>query len=115
MEQEHTMTVKCDVNGEYRRAFLAWMDYVMDADIEGGSVFAGDRGVNEKSIIRIYLFAKDNETVNEVYKFYNVRISNVGSVNLTYDGGDVATFDVTFKSTYWTIERATDGALTDVK
>lgn len=112
MQQEHTMTVKCDTNGEYRRAFLAWQGKVINPDIEGGSLFEGDRGVNEKSIIRVDLFDKDNETVIETIKFYNVRIKNVGPVTLTYDGGEVATFDVTFGSIYWKIEEAKNGALT---
>lgn len=113
MQQEHTMTVKCDTNGEYRRAFLAWQGKVINPDIEGGSLFEGDRGVNEKSIIRVDLFDKDNETVIETIKFYNVRIKNVGPVTLTYDGGEVATFEVTFGSIYWKIEAAKNGALTD--
>ena len=113
MQQEHTMTIKCDVNGEYRRAFLAWQGKVINPDIEGGSLFEGDRGVNEKSIIRVDLFDKDNKTVIETIKFYNVRIKQVGPVTLTYDGGDVATFDVTFGSIYWKIEEAKNGAFTD--
>lgn len=112
MQQEHTMTIKCDVNGEYRRAFLAWQGKVINPDIEGGSLFEGDRGVNEKSIIRVDLFDKDNKTVIETIKFYNVRIKQVGPVTLTYEGGEVATFDVTFGSIYWKIEEAKNGAFT---
>lgn len=111
MKNEHTMTILCDVNGELRRAFLAWQGKVMNPDISGGSYFEGDRGINEKSIIRVHLFDKDNETVIEKYKFYNVRVSSVGPISLTYDGGDKATFDVTFKSTYWEIEESLNGAL----
>ena len=66
-------------------------------------------------MIRIRLFDKDNETVVETYKFYNVKISQVGPMILTYDGGDKATFDVVFKSTYWEIEKAENGALTSQK
>lgn len=113
MDNSHTMTIKCDIEGSYRRAFLAWMNSVMNANIEAGSVFEGDRGVNEQSIIRIRLFSKDNKTVNETYKFYNVRIQNVGAVSLGYEGGSVATFEVTFRSTYWQLETATEGALTN--
>lgn len=113
METDHTITIKCDIEGSYRRAFLAWQGSVMNPDIEGGSVFEGDRGVNSQSVIRIKLFSKDNKTVNEVYKFFNVRISSVGSVDLSYEGGSVATFQVQFKSTYWTLETATEGALTN--
>lgn len=115
MGNEVTMNIKCDVNGEYRRAFLAWQNSVMNADIEGGSVFEGDRGINEKSLIRVQLFDKNNETVCETYKFYNVRIKSVGEVSLTYEGGEVAAFDVTFGCTYWNIEEAKNGALTNQK
>lgn len=111
MEQEHTMTVIADVNGSYRRAFLAWMNHVINADIEGGSVFEGDRGINEQSIIRIQLFDKDNQTVIETIKLYNVRVTNVGPVSLTYEGGDKATFEVSFKSTYFSIESSLKGEL----
>lgn len=52
-ETEHTVTITADVNGQYRRAFLAWMGKVMNPDIEGGSVLEGDRGVNDKASVRI--------------------------------------------------------------
>lgn len=112
MGHEHEITIVADVNGSYRRAFLAWMNHVMNADITGGSVFEGDRGVNEKSILRVQLFDKDNETVIETYKFYNVVVTSVGEMTLTYEGGDKAEFSVGFKSTYWEIEKADKGALT---
>lgn len=111
MENEHTMTVIADVNGSYRRAFLAWMNHVINADIAGGSVFEGDRGINEQSIIRIQLFDKDNQTVIETIKLYNVRVTNVGPLSLTYESGDKLTFDVTFKSTYHEIESSLKGEL----
>lgn len=113
METEHSMTVAADVAGEYRRAFLRWQNHVMNANIEGGSVFEGNRAVNPNSNARIRLFAADNKTVNEVYKLVNVVVTNVGPINLQYDGGDKATFEIQLKSTYWYIEKATDGALTD--
>lgn len=115
MGNEHTVSIQADVNGSYRRAFLAWQGKVMNPDISGGSVFEGDRSINEKSIVRINLFDKDNKTVIETYKFYNIRVTNVGPITLTYEGGDVATFDVTFKSTYWEIETAKQGALLNQK
>lgn len=113
MENEHTMTVLDDVNGELRRAFLAWQGKVMNPDIEGGSYFEGDRGINQQSVIRLHLFDKDNATVIQIYKFFNIRVTNVGSISLTYEGGDASKFDVTFKSTYWTLEESKNGALTD--
>lgn len=109
MGNEHTMSIYADVNGSYRRAFLAWMGKVMNPDISGGSVLEGDRGINEKSIIRVQLFDKDNQTVIETYKFFNIRVTSVGDLTLTYDGGEVATFDVTFKSSYWEIESSAKG------
>ena len=113
MENEHTMQVLDDVNGELRRAFLAWQGKVINPDIEGGSKFEGDRGINPQSLIRLHLFDKDNETVIQKYKFYNVRVTNVGNVQLSYEGGDASKFEVTFKSTYWTLEESKNGALTD--
>lgn len=113
MDTEHSMTVKADVAGEYRRAFLRWQNHVMNANIEGGSVFEGNRAVNPKSNARIHLFASDNQTVNETYKLVNVVVTTVGPISLTYEGGNAASFDVTLKSTYWYIEKATEGALTD--
>lgn len=111
MGNEHTISIVADVNGSYRRAFLAWQNHVMNADISGGSVFEGDRGINEKAIIRVMLFDKDNETVVETYKFYNVHVQNVGEMTLTYEGGEAASFDVTFRSTYWEIEKSDKGGL----
>ena len=52
----------------------------MNADIAGGSLFEGNRGVNEKSIIRIRLFDKMNNDIVETYRFFNVAITNVGSI-----------------------------------
>lgn len=115
MTNTHTMTIKADVAGEYRRAFLRWQNHVMNMDIEGGSYFEGNRAVNPNSNARIHLFSKDNETVNETYKLVNVVVTNVGDMSLTYDGGDAATFTVELKSTYWQIEKATEGRITDQK
>ena len=108
MEHEHTIKVLDDIDGTNRRLFLAWMNKTMDADIDGGSVFAGDRGVSN-STIRVILFGKDNETVSQIYRFVGVRVKTVGNISLTYDGGDKSTFDVTFTSLYWKIEKAVDG------
>ena len=114
-ETDHAMTVIADVNGDYRRAFLAWQGKVINPDISGGSKFEGERQINDQSIIRIRLFDSDNETVIETYKFYNVKIASVGGISLQYEGGDKATFEVGFKSTYWEIEKAEKGKLTNQK
>lgn len=113
MGNEITMNVIADINGEHRRLFLRWMNKVMNADIEGGSLFEGNRGVNEQSSIRIRLFDKYNKDIVETYRFYNVAITSVGSISLDYNGGDVAKFDVQFKSSYWQIENPKEGAFLD--
>lgn len=110
-ETDHTVTVIADVNGENRRAFLAWQGKVINPDISGGSKFEGERSINSQSTIRIRMLDKDNETICETYKFFNVKIQTVGPMTLTYDGGDKATFEVTFRSTYWEIENSKNGAL----
>ena len=115
MQKEISFDVIEDINGSFRRAFLSWQNSVINADIEGGSVFEGDRGINEKSIIRLELFDKDNKTQSQIYKFYNVRIKSVGETALTYDAGDTAKFSVTMTCTYWTLEKANAGQLTDLK
>lgn len=114
-ETDHAMTVIADINGDYRRAFLAWQGKVINPDISGGSKFEGERQMNDQSIIRIRLFDSDNETIIETYKFYNVKIASVGGISLQYEGGDKATFEVGFKSTYWEIEKAEKGKLTNQK
>lgn len=101
MTKEISMSVLDDVNGSHRRAFLAWMNKVMNFDIEGGSVFEGDRGIKPESLVRLRLFDKDNQTVIQTYKFYNVAVKTVSDISLDYSGGDAAKFDVTFVCTYW--------------
>lgn len=113
METEHSMNVIADINGEHRRLFLRWMNHVMNADIEGGSLFEGMRGVNEKSIIRIRLFDKMNKDIVETYRFYNVAITNVGNITLDYNGGEAAKFEVGFKSSFWQLENPKEGAFKD--
>ena len=106
-EQDHSMTVNADANGEIRRAFLAWQAKTWDPDIEGGSVFAGDRRLNTGSIIRIHLLDNDMESISEVYKLIGVRISSVGALAVSNTDANVSTFDVQFKSVYNQIEKGT--------
>ena len=113
MGQEHSMTVRADNNGEIRRAFLAWQAKTADPDIEGGSVFAGDRRVNIGSSIRLHLLGNDNSSVAEVIKCVGVRIQEIGAISMSSDGSGIAEFTVTFKSQYWKNENVANGALTD--
>jgi len=115
MDKEITMNIIEDVNGTNRRVFEAVMNHVMNFDIEGGSVFEGDRGVNPNSVLRLKLFDKDNKTVIQKYKFYNVHVKSVGNTTLDYNGGDTAKFDVVFLASYWTLEENKKGGLTGLK
>lgn len=80
MENEHTMTVNADTDGEIRRAFLAWQAKTWDPDITGGSVFTGDRRINTGSVIRIQLLDNDMMAISEVYKMIGVKIMSVGQM-----------------------------------
>ena len=115
MEQDHTITVRADVNGEIRRAFLAWAAKVADPDIEGGSVFAGDRRLNNSSIVRLQLLDNDMQSVAEVYKLIGVKVASVGGLNMSNTDSGVATFEVQLKSIYWQIENSANGALVGQK
>lgn len=108
-ETDHTMTIVSDVNGSWRRAFLAWQAKIINPDIEAGSVFEGDRRINPQSNLRVTLFDWDNKTVSMIYKFYNIKIASVSGEALTYEGGDKSTFEVGFKSTYWVLEYSKSG------
>ena len=114
-EQDHSMTVNADANGEIRRAFLAWQSKTWDPDIEGGSVFAGDRRLNTGSIVRIHLLDNDMETVSEIYKLIGVRVASVGPLTVSNVDSSVSTFEVSLKSVYHQIEKGTvkAGAFSD--
>lgn len=114
MDKEVTMNILEDVNGTNRRVFETAMNHVMNFDIGGGSVFEGDRGVNPNSILRLELFDKDNKTVIQTYKFWNVHVKEVGNTSLDYNGGDAAKFDVNFVCSYFEIE-SKKGGLTNLK
>lgn len=107
MGNSHNITVYADANGELRRAFLAWQSKTWDPDIEGGSVFAGDRRLNTGSIIRIHLLDNDMESISEVYKMVGVRIEEVGAMSVSNTDASVSSFPVSFKSVYWQIEKDT--------
>lgn len=107
MGNEHSMQVYADANGELRRAFLAWQAKTWDPDIEGGSVFAGDRRLNTGSVIRIHLLDNDMESISEVYKMVGVRIGEVGALTVSNTDASVSQFSVSFRSVYWQIEKDT--------
>jgi len=110
MTNEHSMTVNADANGEIRRAFLAWQSKTWDPDIEGGSILKGDRRLNTGSIMRINLLDNDMETISESYKLVGVRIADVGALTVSNTEASVSTFTVSFRSTYWQIEKGSVNA-----
>lgn len=103
MEQDHTITVNADADGNYRRAFLAWAGAVANPDIDGGSLFEGDRRFGD-SKIRIHLLGYSMQTPVETITMTGVRIQNVGGLQVSNTDSGVATFEVQFKSLYWYIE-----------
>ena len=115
MGGEHNITVNADINGELRRAFLAWQGKTMNPAISEGSVFEGDRRLNNSSVVRIHLLGNDFKSISEIVKLINVKVQEVGSLSLSNVGGEVATFQVTLKSSYWEIETANDGAFKEQK
>lgn len=107
MEQDHTITVRADANGEIRRAFLAWQGHIWDPDIAGGSVFTGDRRMNSGGSIRIKLLDNDLITISEIYRMVGVKISSVGGLTVSNTDASISTFDVQFKSAWFEIEQGT--------
>ena len=115
MTNTHTMNVRADAAGEIRRAFLAWQGKTADPAISDGSVFAGDRRMNVKGVIRIQLLDNDMVTVAETYKMIGVFITNVGGLQVSHQGANISTFQVGFASQYWEIEQVDHGAFASQK
>ena len=117
MENEHTVTLYADTNGELRRAFLAWSASIIDPAISQGSLFAGYRDTNSGSLIRIKLLGNDMETPLEIYKMVNIKVGNVGALTVSNTDASVSTFEVSFKSSYWELETVNGmaGGFTDQK
>ena len=115
MGTEHSVTVRADADGEIRRALLAWQAKTWDPDIEGGSVFAGDRRANVGSIVRLHLLSHDMNSVAEVYKLIGCRPGEIGAMSMSNSDGAVANFPFSFRSLYWTIENIKNGAFKEQK
>lgn len=107
MGNTHSMDVRCDVNGDIRRVFLKWMNYITAANISQGSYFGGEKRIPKNSIIRMKMLAGDMETVVETYKLYGIFVEKVGDLKMSNIEAGVATFNVEFRSQYWEIESAT--------
>ena len=110
MTQQHQMQVRADSAGEIRRAFLAWQGKTCDPAISDGSVFAGDRRMNVKGVIRIQLLDDDMVTPAETYKMIGVFITGVGGLTVSNSNAQISQFQVSFTSQYWELEQAARGS-----
>lgn len=106
MTQEHEITVNADMDGEIRRAFLAWQGKTVNPAISDGSLFEGDRNINLGSVIRIHLLGNNGE-ISEIYKLLGVKMKNVGPLTVSNTEAGVSTFTCSFSSLYWEIESGT--------
>lgn len=113
MTQDHSVTINADINGEMRRAFLAWQALTMNPQIDdNGGYFEGNRHLADSSKIRISLLDPiygDAQHVIETYTLYGVTVQEVGTMAFSNSGSDVATFTVQFKSQYWQYGRGETG------
>jgi hypothetical protein len=107
MENEHALTVRCDVNGDMRRLFLKWMNYVSAANISQGSFFGGEKRIPKNAIMRIRCLGMDMKTVLETYKIYGCLPTQVGDMKMSNTEAAVVTFEVKVTSQYWEVESAT--------
>lgn len=116
MTQEHEITVNADMDGEIRRAFLAWQGKTVNPAISDGSLFEGDRNINLGSVIRVHLLG-NNGQVSEIYKLLGVKIRNVGPLTVSNTEAGVSTFTTSFSSIYWEIESGSvaNGSFKDQK
>jgi len=116
MTQEHEFTVNADMDGEIRRAFLAWQGKTVNPAVSDGSLFEGDRNINLGSVIRIHLLG-NNGQVSEIYKLLGVKVRNVGPLTVSNTDAAVAQFSISLESIYWEIESGTvaGGAFKDQK
>jgi len=108
MENEHSLTIRADINGNIRKAFMKWQSYMTDPAIGNGSVFGGDRRIPKNSYVRLHLLGADMETVVETYRIVGVSVANVGNLEVSNEAADVTTFEVGLRSVYWEIESTTD-------
>ena len=105
MTQEHTVTINADINGDMRRAFLAWQSLTMNPQIDpNGGYFEGHRHLSESAKIRISLLDPVYDAPNriiETYTIHGVTVASVGTMQFSNTSSELATFDVTFRSQYW--------------
>lgn len=112
MDQDHSVTINCDVHHQLRRGFLDWQACAIDPAIKTQKTsFASDRrptaGVGTGQL-QLNLLAPDYETVEMIVTMNGVRVQNVGPITLSNSDGGIATFEVGFKSVFWNMEYPKD-------
>lgn len=116
MTQEHSLTIRADMNGELRRAFLAWQAETSNPAISDGSIFEGDRRIREQDTVKLHLIGNDMRESIETYVLYGVKVAEVGALSMSNNTSPgVATFSVSLKSIYWEILESKEGKLTRQK
>lgn len=110
MEQDHSMTIRADYLGNFRRGFLAWMAATCDPGIGNDTVFKGDRRFHIESTITVHLLDYTMDASVEDYILHGVRIQSVGGLTMSNNDSGVATFEVQFKSLWWDIKDVKDGS-----
>jgi hypothetical protein len=105
MDQEHTVTINSDINGDMRRAFLGWQALTMNPQIDAaGGYFEGARRLENSGKLFITLldpvYGTPNQAI-ETYTIYGVTIESVGTMTLSNTESGIATFQVKFRSQYW--------------
>lgn len=105
MAQEHTVTLNADINGEMRRAFLAWQALTINPQIDSdGGYFEGNRLLEDTGKIYIHLLDptyRDKHRTVESYTIYGVTVEDVGQLSFSNTDSSLATFTVKFRSQYW--------------
>lgn len=116
MGQETTIPLKCDANGEIRRACLAWEGKISNPAITDGSMGEGNKKIPKDSNVRILCFDEDMENVVETYRLVGAAVSKVGELEFSNDSADVATFDLDLVFQYWEIEDVdSSGKFNDIR
>ena len=108
MGQDHSVTVYADVRGDLRAALLDWQALCVNPAIGFDSYFESNRrptrigqGTDNEPYIDVKLLAPDFKTPLEITHIVGVRVTKVGSLELSNTGASISTFSVDFKSVYW--------------
>lgn len=109
------LSIRSDQNMLIRNAFLRWMSYISNPDIEGGSNTEGDKRIPGNSNIRLRLLNDRFDKDIAVYKLAGCIITDVGAMELSNAAADIATFSVAVKYQYWKMEKNDGGNFPNIR